>query len=169
MAHTTERATTLLHSHPNLLTTVEKTIADVEEIGMNRETLKWARKLLDRFPAEVQHAATKLQLEDTERMWTTLDGTAKALTHDNAALNHDVDVLTRDLAASKEEVAALSQENESLRALLADGADGANGEELEALAAGAKAANAARRVSLTAVKREGEGGEEERSAKRARK
>ena len=37
-----------------------------------------------------------------------------------------------------------------------------------ALAAGAKAANAARRVSPAAVKREGEGGEEESSAKRAK-
>ena len=163
MAHTTERATTLLHSHPNLLTTVEKTIADVEENDTNRRYLKSARNLLDRFPAEVQLAATKLQLEDTERMWKTLDGTAKALTRDNEALTNDNETLTNDLAASKED-------NESLRALLADGA---NGEELAALAAGAKAANAARRVSrvsLAAVKREGEGGgEEKRASKRTRK
>jgi len=176
MAHTTERATTLLHSNPNLLTTVEKTIVDVEENGENEDYLVSARNLLDRFPAEVQHAATRLQLEDTERMWTTLDGTAKALTRDNAALTNDVDTLTNDVETLTNDVetltndnAALSQENESLRALLADGA---NGEELAALTAGAKAANAARRVSLVAVKREGEsgeGGEERGGAKKARK
>ena len=93
-------------------------------------------------------------------MWTTLDGTAKALTNDVAALTNDVETLTSDLDASKEE-------NESLRALLADSA---GGKELEALAAGARAANAARRVPLAAVKREGEGGgEEKRASKRTRK
>jgi len=71
--------------------------------------------------------------------------------------------------ARKSKVATLAQENESLRLLLADGA---NGEELAALAAGAKVANAARRVSLVAVKREGErgeGGGERGRVKRARK
>ena len=169
MAHTTERATTLLHSHPNVLTTVEKTIADIEENDANRECLKRARRLLDRFPAEVQHDATKLQLEDTERMWTTLDGVAKALTRDNEALTNDNEALTNDNEALTNDLAASKSEVESLRALLADGA---NGEELAALTAGAKAANAARRVSLVAVKWEGEsgeGGEERGGAKRARK
>ena len=167
MAHTTERATTLLHAHPNLITTVEKTIADVVENGANRTHLTSARDLLGRFPAEVQHAATKLQLEDTERMWTTLDGTAKALTRDNAALTRDNATLTNDVETLTNDNADLTQEVESLRRLLADSADG---EELAALAAGAKAANAAGRDSLVAVKREGEGGgEEKRSSKRARK
>ena len=166
MAHTTERATTLLHSNPNLLTTVEKTIADVEENGANRAVLASARNLLGRFPAEVQHAATKLQLEDSERMWTTLDGTAKALTRDNEALTNDNETLTNDNTALTNNVETLTQEVDSLRRLLADGA---NGEELAALTAGAKAANAARRVSLVAVKREREGGEEKRASKRTRK
>ena len=157
MTHTSERATSLLHAHPNLHTTVEATIADVEEDeegeeddeddedNENEVSLQSARDLLARFPIEVQHAATKLQLSDSERMWATLNGTAKSLTRD---------------------VAALTQENESLRLLLADAA---GGEKLAAaLAAGLKAANA-RRVSLVAVKREGEGGEERRASKRARK
>ena len=129
--------------------------------------------LLDRFPAEVQHAATKLQLEGTEKMCKTLDGTAKALTRDIAALANVVETLTRDNSALTSDNATLTsgnadlaQENESLRALFADGA---NGEELAALVAGAKTANAARRVSLAAVKREGEGGEEKRSSKKAKK
>jgi len=173
MAHTTERATTLLHSNPNLLTTVEKTIADVVENGANRTHLTSARNLLRRFPAEVQHAATKLQLEDSERMWKTLDGTAKALTRDNAALTsdnatltNDVETLTNDVETLTNDNADLTQEVESLRLLLADSADG---EELAALTAGAKAANAARRVSLVAVKREREGGKEKRASKRTRK
>ena len=107
-------------------------------------------------------------------MWTTLDGTAKALTRDNAALTNDVETLTSDLAASSEKVETLTsdldaskEENESLRALLADSA---GGKEFEALAAGAKAANVARRVPLAAVKREGEGGgREKRASKRTRK
>ena len=96
MAHTTERAITLLHSHPNLFTTVEKTIDNVEVDETNRDYVELTRELLGRFPAEVQLAATKLQLEDTERMWKTLDDTAKALTRDNAALTNDVETLTSD-------------------------------------------------------------------------
>ena len=166
MAHTTERATTLLHSNPNLLTTVEKTIADVVENGANRTHLTSARNLLRRFPAEVQHAATKLQLEDSERMWKTLDGTAKALTRDNAALTSDNATLTNDVETLTNDNADLTQEVETFRRLLAESADG---EELAALAAGAKAANAARRLSLVAVKREGEGGKEKPASKRAKK
>ena len=167
MAHTTERATTLLFSHPTLITTIETTIADVEENDENEEYLESANVLLDLFPAEVQHAATKLQLEDSERMWMTLNGTAKALTRDNAALTRDLEYSKGEVASHARDNASLARDNAHLRVLLADGA---HGEELAALTAGAKAANAARRVSLAAVKREGEGGvEERRSSKRARK
>ena len=176
MAHTTERATTLLFSHPTLITTIATTIADVEEDDENEEHLAWARSLLERFPAEVQHAVTKLQLEDSERMWRTLNGTAKALTRDNAALTSDLEDskeevrdLTRDNAALANDLAASKDENESLRAALSEGA---NGEELAALISGAKAANAASRAPPVRVKREGEsgeGGEEREGAKKARK
>ena len=143
ISHTTEMATTLLRSHPHLLTTVSKTTASVEENDTNREYLEEARDLLDRFPVEVQHAVTKLKLEDAERMRTSLYGTAKALTRDNVTL-------ATDLAASQQKAETLAQENKSLRLLLADGADG---EERAALAKGAKAANAAE------LKIEGESGE----------
>ena len=169
MTHTTERATTLLRSHPDLITTVEKTIADVGENATNREYLKWARMLLDRFPAEVQHSATKLQLEDTERMWTTLDGTAKALTSDNAALTSDNATLTNDVetlrndnatltndnAALANDLAASKEENESLRALLSEGANGSE--------------TRASRRSRPREGERGEGGGEMGRAKMARK
>ena len=58
MAHTTERAILVLCAHPNLVTAVQATTADVDESNENSEVLQSARDILDRFPAEVQHAAT---------------------------------------------------------------------------------------------------------------
>ena len=54
MASTTERAILVLCANLNLVTTVEAITKNVEEA----ETLSWTRHLLERFPAEVQHAAT---------------------------------------------------------------------------------------------------------------
>ena len=153
MAHTTARATTLLRSHPTLLTTVKKTIANVVENGDNRDALKWARFLLERFPAEVQHAAANPQLQTAEKPGASLAANASAPS--TASLTLTVATLTTSLASSNAEI-------ESLLALLADSADGV---ELAALAKGAKAADDARRVSLVAVKVEGE----KRAGKRARK
>ena len=141
MAHTTERATYLLCSCPKLVTTVEKTIADVEENDKNTQSLKRARDLLDRFPAGVQNLAVKLQLEGSERALTTLSGTTKYLKRDLAASKEDEKALTRDLAASKEDIAALNLDlaasNLDVAALTRDLA--ASKDEVAALTCGAAA------------------------------
>ena len=59
MAHTTERATLVLYANPSLVETVQATTANVELNDENRATLKSARRLLERFPIDVQHAAAK--------------------------------------------------------------------------------------------------------------
>jgi len=41
--------------------------------GVASESARYFWILLERFPAEVKHAATRLQLEDSERTWTTLN------------------------------------------------------------------------------------------------
>ena len=70
-------------------------------ITKNRVASESARVLLERFPAEVQHAATKLQLDNSERMWMDSGRHAKALTRDLAASKEEVAALTNHLAASK--------------------------------------------------------------------
>ena len=58
MAHTTERAIVVLYAHPSLVTTIQAITAGVEETDENEDALELASDLLERFPAEVQHAAT---------------------------------------------------------------------------------------------------------------
>ena len=58
MAHTAERAISVLYAHPNLITKVETTTADVVLTDEDILALTDARDLLERFPANVQHAAT---------------------------------------------------------------------------------------------------------------
>ena len=64
MAHTTERAALVLYAHPNLTTAVQAITADVDE---NEEALEVASRLLERFPPEVQHSATKRRTIEARR------------------------------------------------------------------------------------------------------
>jgi len=57
MAHTTDRATLILFSHPRLVPAVRAITAAAEATAENADVLYWAQQLLDRFPAKVQHAA----------------------------------------------------------------------------------------------------------------
>ena len=66
MAHTTELAILTLSRHPNLVTDVQATTADVAENAENaenRDALLWARWLALRFPADVQQAAAARRVD----------------------------------------------------------------------------------------------------------
>ena len=68
MAHTTELAILTLSRHPNLVTDVQATTADVAENAENAENrdallLLWARWLALRFPADVQQAAAARRVD----------------------------------------------------------------------------------------------------------
>ena len=102
MANTRSRAITLLRAHFSIVATVKATAAGAVANEENRAALKWARKLLARFPLDVQFAANKLVLQDTEALRLSLAGMVKALTHKNANLGTDVAYLKKnavDLAA----------------------------------------------------------------------
>ena len=69
MAHTTDRAILVLCAIPNLITDVQTITAEVEDDGEIDEEgndiiehLEHARELLERFPGEVQQAATKRRI-----------------------------------------------------------------------------------------------------------
>jgi len=66
LAHTTELAILTLSRHPNLVTDVQATTADVAENAENaenRDALLWARWLALRFPADVQQAAAARRVD----------------------------------------------------------------------------------------------------------
>ena len=153
MAHTSERAVNLLHAHFSIIATVEATTAGVAENDGNKRALKMARKLLQHFPLEVQFAANKLVLQDTEAMRLSLDGMVKALTHDVTELKNDNADLQSDNADLKTDNAALKTDNAALRADIESG-----NPLLAESVAGAAAQNERRAVK---VKREpGEGDEQ---------
>ena len=124
MAHTRERAINLLHAHFSIIATVEATTAGVAENDGNKLALATARQLLQLFPLEVQFAANKLVLQDTEAMRLSLDGMVKALTRDNTALTSDKADLLIDKADLKkiwqEEVTELAMDNADLQSDNAD-------------------------------------------------
>ena len=57
MTQTTERAILVLSRHPNLVTDVQSTTANVSDYAVNREALRWGRVLVLCLPAGVQQAA----------------------------------------------------------------------------------------------------------------
>ena len=156
MAHTKDRAVTLLHAHFNIPTITKATITGVAENDGNQNALEIARELLKCFPvAEVQHAATKLKLEDSE-------ADNFKLTADNSDLQRRVADLEKDNADLKKNVSALAADVENIDPNLAGCI--------------ASAAALDEEASKVKVKREpGEGGQqggvatETRASKRAKK
>ena len=106
MANTTQRAVTLLAFHPNLLTTANRFLDNLDPVGSGwredqRPLYHPASGLLERFPDEVQHSANKLRFE----------ASARYRAHAHAAKA----ALSRDLAASEEVKGALARKVEILR------------------------------------------------------
>ena len=164
LAHTRERAINLLHAHFIIIATVEATTAGVAENDGNKRALATARQLLQQFPLEVQFAANKLVLQDTEAMRLSLDCMVKALTRDNTALTSDITDLETDNADLQSDNADLKTDNAALKtdnaALRADVESG-NPLLAESIA-GAAAQNERRAVK---VKREpGEGDQQDGAA-----
>ena len=116
MAHTKERAVTLLHAHFNIPTITKATITGVAESDGNQSALEVARELLKCFPvAEIQHAATKLVLEDSEEVRLSLNVTVKLLKKNITELTADNSGLQRDNADLQKRVANLEKDNAGLK------------------------------------------------------
>ena len=170
MAHTKDRAVTLLHAHFNIPTITKATITGVAENDGNQNALEIARELLKCFPvAEVQHAATKLKLEDSE-------ADNFKLTADNSKLTADNSGLQRDNADLQRRVADLEKDNADLKKNVS--ALAADVENIDPNLAGCIASAAAldSEAAKVKVKREpGEGGQQggvlaaTHSSKRAKK
>jgi len=121
MARTSERAITLLRAHSKIPTITEATIAGVAENEGNRDALEIARKLLDRFPvAEVQHAATKLELEDSKADNSKLTADNWTTGWENTDLQRKVANLEKDNADLKKNVTALAADVENRHPNLAE-------------------------------------------------
>ena len=67
-AYTTERAIRVLYAHPSLVAKVQTITEDVEANGENEHVLRRARKLLERFPADVQRTAAYRRVVASRRL-----------------------------------------------------------------------------------------------------
>ena len=123
----------------------------------NREASETARVLLERFPAEVQHAATKLQLEYSERMWMDSgrhrEGPHSQPSRQQGGGRGSHERLAASKALGEEENGTLAKEVESLSRLLAEGT---GGEELAGGAGGgSEGGNKRRKASVARGVEEG--------------